>query len=103
MPRKPLRFFLSDAFIDGGRRPPRQLTSGMRNNTDWRDILSDWLIESGIQGVPHWKIISRFQRRANAKEITDHLEALQAEDRVQRFRVDSGGMVWRATTKMLEN
>lgn len=72
---------------------------------DWRDDLVHFLITAGTTGRAQSEIIARFQSRTKTGPITEHLESLRVEDKVQKFKLPTKGrgtVTWRATTKMLE-
>ena len=74
-------------------------------HSDWRAGVEEFLINAGTNGRKHSDILHRFQLAADAPTITNHLEALLAERKVDRFRLKTKGrpaMYWRATTKIME-
>lgn len=80
------------------------------HSIDWRDHLDDMLINAGTTGLKQREIVARMQNLATAGDIAQHLTALLAEDKVQRFvvpsRLGTGGRPatwWRATHLILES
>lgn len=71
---------------------------------DWRDDLVHFLITGGTVGRKQTEILARFQSRVKAAQLKGELEALWAEDKVQKFIVKEtqgrGYTLWRATTKI---
>jgi len=66
---------------------------------EFRDILCAYLMSNGTAGWRQIDIYDRF-RHIPKEEIMLELEALWAEEKVQRFTVDPKTVVWRATDKM---
>ena len=72
---------------------------------DWRDKLRQMLLDGSTSGVKQRDITHGLEGFASAPEILQHLEAWEAEEKVQQFKVPTKGrpgIVWRATTKLLE-
>ena len=73
---------------------------------DWREWLSQRLIEGGTNGVKQRDLIYPLRDHAEASEITEHLEVLKELGKVQKFKVKTKGRpatIWRATTLILED
>lgn len=76
---------------------------------DWRDSLREFLINGGTDGRSQSEVVAKFNGYASAESLTNELEALHLDDKVQRFDVMSETgkgrpkLVWRATNKMLES
>jgi hypothetical protein len=75
---------------------------------EWRERLYVFLTSAGTVGRKWSEILHHMERQVQADEIEMELEALWAENKVQRFQVPTVGRkgrtatVWRATTKMLD-
>ena len=85
-----------------GIRPPPQ------GHGDWREELQRFLITAGTNGRKQTDIVERLQNWIDAGTITEELEALRAEERVQKFKLPNTGKgrtptIWRATTKLLKD
>ncbi len=73
--------------------------------SEWRDKLRAYLIKCGMAGAGHTEIIHKFRVVANAEQLTQELEALWAQDKVQKFSKPTKGkdaQHWRATNIILE-
>lgn len=76
-------------------------------HADWREELQRFLITGRTTGRKQTDIVERLQNWATSDLILDELNALRAEEKVQKFRPPSNGRgrsptIWRATTKLLE-
>lgn len=71
----------------------------------WRNQLITFLIKGGTTGRPQVNIMQSTARYANSKQVLAYLNALQAEGKVQKFKVPAArgldATVWRATNKIL--
>lgn len=76
---------------------------------DWRDMLADYMIKAGTVGKKKSEIVTRFQGKIGTPQITAQLDVWHLEDKVQKFDIPSpsrGGrtsVIWRATTKLVED
>lgn len=80
-----------------------------KGDFDWRDQLVRFLITGGTTGRSQSEILARLQDHATSALIRNELDALHLEDKVQRFDIPSeitkgrAKIIWRATTKLVEN
>jgi len=90
-----------------GKRKYGDLARG-QHVLDWQHELTAFLITGGVSGRTQSEISKRFINHARAPQILNELEALMAEDKVQRFDMPTHGKrgrpytVWRATTNILK-
>lgn len=75
---------------------------------DWQQILVKRLLAAGTTGLSRTTITKSLENLATAAEVTNELEAMHSEDKVQRFELPSksgkGAKAtwWRATTELLK-
>jgi len=82
-----------------------QILNRMPLADDWQEKIIQILIEAGTDGIPQSKITFYFSPRYTADEIVNELEVLEAQHKVQKFRVGGRGRpktVWRATTEIMK-
>lgn len=75
-----------------------------RELKDWREELTRYLIDGGVEGRKQSDILIRLRGLITAEPIQQELEALLAANKVQKFIVPTAGrtaIVWRATTLLL--
>jgi len=74
---------------------------------DYRDVLTDILLNAGLHGIAQSKITSKLQRLVGAASVKQELERLRKLQKVQSFTIPNKGTrptkVWRATTLLLED
>lgn len=87
---------------DGTRQRKNILTYYQPSQmVDWRDKLADMLIMAGTTGLYQSVIVKRLDGHVGAALLLEHLEALRAENKVQRFgKIPT---IWRATTLLCES
>lgn len=66
---------------------------------EFRELLSIYLMSNGTVGWREMDILRKFQY-ISKEEIMMELEALWAEEKVQRFTLGPKHVVWRATDKI---
>lgn len=71
-------------------------------HADWREELERFLIGQGTNGVKQTLITVRMTAWAEAKEVTDYLETLWLEGKVQKFKIKHA-TIWRATNLIMED
>lgn len=75
-------------------------------HADWREDLERFLITAGTTGRKQHDITERFGNWVTAGILQEHLEALRAEGKAQKFKPPSTGtgrtpVIWRATKLIL--
>jgi hypothetical protein len=70
-----------------------------RNRYDLREQICIYLMSNGTAGWREIDINRKFDHRPK-EEILMELEALWAEEKVQRFTLGPKHVIWRATDKM---
>lgn len=68
---------------------------------DWRDRLKNFLISAGTNGRAQTEIIQTLGMKR--VDVCNELEALMNDDKVQKFMITNKTVIWRATTKILED
>jgi hypothetical protein len=66
---------------------------------DLRELICIYLMSNGTAGWRQIDILDKFKRRPK-DEVMMELEALWAEEKVQRFTLSPKHIIWRATDKM---
>lgn len=80
---------------------PTKLRNG-EVRLNWQYLLKQYLLEAGTVGRKQGEITKKFNR-VLAEEIIMELEALWAEELIQRFTAPTHGpkvVIWRATDKL---
>lgn len=75
--------------------------------SDWQGTIVRMLINGGTTGLKQGELLVRVGREVTGAQLTEFLNTLLMEHKVQKFRVPIArgqpAIVWRATTKITEN
>jgi hypothetical protein len=86
---------------------PTKAIERVRPTVDYKEEIEMMLVEGGTDGVKQSVFTASLMNYCTSDEITEYLELLLVQDKVQKFNVTQKrgrpATIWRATTLIMED